>query len=147
MNRRRTLGRINIIILFGALGLIAIASLLFFAKESPETAAVQFMDALARKDVDRLVQLSFLDSPTTPLKQQWDECVNIYAKHFNFVWELKTSLRNSADRATVRVEYYKFQGAAAGLEGPFELPLIEIDGEWKVDLSSLSKEFFPALPG
>lgn len=147
MNRKRIKGRINLIIVFGLFGLLAIAGLLFFAKASPESAAIEFMDALARKDVDRLVQLSFLESSNKPLKEQWDECVNKYAKHFNFVWEIENSIRNSGDRATVRVEYYKFQGPAAGLEGPFELPLVEKDGKWRVDLSSLSKEFFPALPG
>ncbi len=147
MNSKRSNGRINVIIAIGLAGLIAIAALFFFAKASPESAAVEFLDALAKKDVNKLVELSFVESSRDNLKQQWEDCVNKYAKHFNFVWDIKGSQKTASDRATIRVEYYKFQGAAAGLEGPFEVPMVEKNGKWMVDLSSLSKDFFPALPG
>ena len=148
--------RLNPIVTLGVVGLlVAVALMIFtFRGDTPEAAAEAFMRALADKDVDALVELSYLEEPVAPLDEQWDFCVNHAAKNFVFMWEWIGSLRwLGEDRAAVKVLLMEFRVAFPNpvlgtqpVSDGVEIPLVLHDGTWKVDLGSLTRRLFPALP-
>lgn len=138
--------RINIIVAVGLVGLIAIVLLFFLSERSPEAAAQEFMIALAEKDVDTLTEMSYMENPAAPLREQWDNAVNNRAKNYVFMWSWAGFRRDSADRAVGRIDIIEFQGPDPKERETVELPLILVGGKWKVDLRSLTRNFFPALP-
>jgi hypothetical protein len=138
--------RINVIVIAGILGILAIAFLFLSESRSPEAAAQEFMEALAKKDVDRLVELSFLEDAEPPLRDQWEFCVNRAAKNFVFMWQFLGSESVSDDTQVLKVVVMEFRGPQ-GQEGDVvNLPLRKIDGVWKVELAGLDRNFFPYLP-
>jgi len=136
----------NLIVVFGIAGLAAILLLLTLAQQSPQEAANEFIEALATKDVDKLTEMSYLESPQTPLKEQWDIAVNERAKNFVFMWLYESSRQSSPEEAVVRLTLVEFRGPEQKETEPYEIPLIKRDGRWKIDLASLTRKFFPALP-
>lgn len=145
-NKHKGAVRINVIIVAGVLGLVAIFFLLFSGSQSPEAAANQFMESLATKDVDRLVELSYLEGADPPLRDQWDLCVNRGAKHFVFMWQFLGSERVSEDDFVMKVVLMVFRGPMGAEGDVVSLPLRRIDGKWKVVLNGLDRTFFPYLP-
>ncbi|MCH8273755.1 MAG: hypothetical protein IH851_03110 [Armatimonadetes bacterium] len=148
--------RLNPIVAFGVLGLLVAVALMIltFRGDTPEAAAEAFMQALAAKDVDALVELSYLEEPIAPLDEQWDFCVNDAGKNHVFMWEWIGSLRwLGEDRAAVKVIMMEFRvafpnpvlGTQPEPDG-VEIPLVLHEGKWKVDLGSLTRRLFPALP-
>jgi hypothetical protein len=144
-------------LLVGSLVLvIVIAVYVFIAawrQDTPEKAAHRFLLALAKKDLDTLMELSYWEGSPEDLRQQWDFCVNKAAKHYVFMWRLLSTRKVSEDRAAVRVSILEFRASRAqgayGTElqpGGMEMPLVRVDGRWKVDLMSLTRRFFPFLP-
>jgi hypothetical protein len=137
---------INIIIVAGVLGLLAVVFLLFSSTQTAAGAAQEFMEALATKDVDRLTELSYLENPDPPLRDQWDFCVNRGAKNFVFLWQFMGTERVSDDEQVVKIVLLVFRDFQ-GREGDvINVPLRRIDGEWKVVLGGLDRTFFPYLP-
>lgn len=138
--------RLNIVAILGLVGLGAIGVLLALGGVSPEAAAEEFMQALAKKDVNRLVELTYLESPREPLKDQWDDCVNRKAKNFVFMWSWIRSRRSDDDKIVMQVTLTEFTGPVGSEKDPISLALVQKDGRWKVDLASITRSFFPGLP-
>src|SRR5438874_10528187 len=103
VKRFRGAVHLNLIVIFGVAGLIAIAILLAMNQSAPEGTAEEFMQALAKKDVKKLVDLSYMENPSAPLQQQWDDCVNNKAKTYVFLWVWEGSRRESSDEAVMRI--------------------------------------------
>ncbi|MBA3725209.1 MAG: hypothetical protein H0W86_01850 [Armatimonadetes bacterium] len=143
---QRGSARMNLIVVLGIAGLAAILLLLTLTQQSPQEATNEFMEALATKNVNRLAEMSYLESPRTPLKEQWDVAVNERAKNFVFIWHFESSRQPSPEEAVVRLTLVEFRGPEPKDSEPYEIPLLKRDGQWKVDLASLTRKFFPALP-
>ena len=111
-------------------GLIAIAILLALNQSAPEGTAEEFMQALAKKDVKKLAELSYMENPSAPLEQQWDDCVNNKAKTYVFLWVWEGSRRESSDEAVMRIHLIEFKGAEQSDSETFEMPLVRRDGRW-----------------
>lgn len=146
--RRRNLGivRFNPIIVVGVLGLIAIGVVMLMLGKSPEDAAREFMSALSKGDVATLSKMSYLPEPELPIDQQWRETFENRAKNYVFAWRLEGSEKMSSDEAVVKVLIVEFRGPELHEKDVANLPLTKRDGEWKVDLRSLTRTFFPGLP-
>lgn len=138
--------RLDVLFVFLAIFVLGALAIYVLQQQTPEEAAEEFLQALAKKDIDKLVQISYLESPTAPLREQWDYCVNHAAKNYIFLWDYVGSQRIDEEHAAVKVEFMVFHGIEPSYEEPIELPLILHEGKWKVDLNSLSRKFFPALP-
>lgn len=150
----RSSGRVN----FLTLGVVLIVGLMgaavFFAKESPQTVAVNFMDALARHDVKKLTELSLIgesdpaaaEAKRKKLEEQWDYCVNFAGKHFPFTWRVTAANASTENAATATVQMTPDAVNPASYEQKFDIPLEKEGGKWKVDVGGISKVMFPALP-
>ncbi len=148
----RQSGKINLLTLaFVAIIGMVVASL-FFAKEDPQAIGAQFMDALARHDAKKLTELSYtgktdpasIETEKKRLFSDWDFCVNTAGKHFPFYWRITNSVVSSESTASVTVQISK--GGPQGYEEKYELPLIKEGGKWVIEVGSVSRTMFPALP-
>ena len=152
MSSQRQSGKISLLGLAGFAIFAMIVASLFLAKEDPQAVGAQFMDALARHDVDKLTELSYtgktdpaeIAAEKKKLHDQWDFCVNVAGQHFPFVWKVSASNSATDNRATVTVMITK--GGASSYEEKYELPLEKEGGKWVVDAMAISRTMFPALP-
>jgi hypothetical protein len=145
----------KLILAIVGVAVVVFAFLFTLKQNSPEAAAAEFLNALTKRDPQAAARLSYLENPSKPLSEQWDYAFNKAGKHFLFlVSEVGRVQRHSDDRATLSVSYYEFTGPADGGDLPvnassnetYELPMIKVDGQWKVDLASLTRRFYPYLP-
>ena len=145
---KRQLGafRINPIILLGALGLIAIPVIMVMLGQSPQSAANEFMQALAAGDVETLTELSHLPDPSRPVSDQWKDTFDLYAKNYVFGYEMGSTEKMGPNDAVVKVTVVEFRGPEMHENDTANLPLKKVDGKWKVDLRDLTRTFFPGLP-
>ena len=152
MKSKRQSGKISLLGLGGAAIVAMIVASLFLAKEGPAAVGGQFMDALARRDVDKLTELTYIQS-TDPkeiegerkrIHDQWDFSVNVAGQHFPFLWRATSSSSSTDTSATVTVMFTR--GTPDGYEEKYELPLEKVNGKWFVNVSSISRAMFPALP-
>jgi hypothetical protein len=148
--KRSHLGRINIIAIGGLIGLVivlAAGGFYIFGRQSPEAAVQSFLVALADRDVDRLMEVTYLDRPTKPLREQWEFCLNVAAKDMPFAWTIGNTQQLDSDRAVVEVFMVEFSvGGAKESDEPFRIPVVRRNGQWRVDLLGVPRTFFPGLP-
>lgn len=123
------------------------AFVLFRSSRGPVAVAEEFMHALDTKDVDRLVALSHFESPPPDLREQWDNCVNVGARNFVYLWRIEDVGRPIGGRVSVKFVFAEFR-SPKGEELPelFELPLIDTAEGWKVNMDAIPRRFFPYLP-
>ena len=138
--------RFNPIIAVGLLGLIAIGVVMLMIGKSPDEAAREFMTALSKGDVAKLTQMSYLPDPERPIDEQWRETFEQKAKNYVFAWQLQGSEKMSDAEAVVKVMIVEYRGPELHENDVANLPLTKRDGDWKVDIRSLSRTFFPGLP-
>ena len=145
----------------GKIGLLTVAAVVIvgmifvsflFAKEDPASVGSQFMDALARHDVDKLTELSLVgktdpataDAEKKKLRAQWEFCVKTAGQHYAFMWKITGSNNATDDHATVIVQINK--SGANGYDEKYELPLEKVSNKWLVSVPGISKTMFPGLP-
>ena len=152
MKSKRQSGKISLLGLGGIAIFAMIVASLILAKEGPAAVGGQFMDALARHDVDKLTELTNIqatDPKTAEIERkrihdQWDFSVNVAGQHYPFVWRVTSSNNSTETTATVTMMITRL--SADGYEEKYELPLEKVNGKWLVNVGSVSRAMFPALP-
>ena len=152
MNSTRQSGKISLL----GLGAVAIAGMivasLAFAKEDAKAVGAQFMDALARHDVDKLTELSLV-TKTDPagieedkkrLREEWKFAVNVAGEHYPFMWKITDSSSATDTHGSVTIQILK--GGQNDYEEKYELSLEKVNNKWMVDVGGISRTMFPALP-
>lgn len=140
-------GRANWLIVSGILGLVVAVVLVFFSGEAPETAGTRFMTALATGDVNTLVKMSHAEGiPEQELRDQWTFATQVAAPHYRFVYRVTSGVQADANTASVRMSVVRNAERPTSYEEKFELPLVKVNGQWKVDILSLDRRLYPALP-
>src|SRR5688500_7593593 len=98
----RERGRASIIVIAGLLSVALVVVIFFMAKPSPADAGAQFMDALARGDVNKLTELSYMERDTPEqVRQKWRTTMEHAAKYYRFAWQLTSHKTLGEDRAAV----------------------------------------------
>ncbi|MBX3119912.1 MAG: DUF4878 domain-containing protein [Fimbriimonadaceae bacterium] len=138
-------GRLNIVLALGLASVIVLAVLLVMTRSSPSVTVGNFLTALAKADVDQLVELSHYDGDKAELRKQWEFCVKEAAPHVRFVWTMVGSREISDTSASVNILWTKDLGNQ-GYEKRYEIPCVKEDGQWKVDIVAVARDMFPALP-
>ncbi len=140
-------GRVNIGAIFASIVAIMIGIVIIFSQDSPRAAGTRFMDALARHDVAAVSSMSVLgkDDPET-IKKKWDRAINIVGFHYGFAWTITGEVKSTDTSAAVRMQLERNIQAGGSYEEKFELPMIKVDGKWKVDVGGLDRRIFPGLP-
>lgn len=137
-------GRVSLLTIFVIAGILALGALLAFSSssDSPESAAIRFMDALARNDPKGLTSVSFLDDvPQDELEKRWAKTCD-YNEFYQFRWNLKSAVQVTDKTASATVTVF----ALGSNETDYRIPLVKRDGKWLIDIAVVDRNFFPSLP-
>lgn len=140
-------GKVHWIVVIGIAGVLAIVVLMFFSREAPESVASKFMSALAMGDSERLTELSYFPNQSKEeLKKQWDFSTKVAGKNYLFVWKIKYAKQADDKTASVALDFTRNAASSMSYPENFQLPLVNDNGRWLVDVRSLSREMYPAMP-
>jgi hypothetical protein len=84
-------GRISLVAILVGLGLVFLVGVILFSSntDSPETAAIKFMDALARGDANDLSQVTSIDEDSPEVvRKKWENTLS-YTEFYQFQWAYK----------------------------------------------------------
>lgn len=130
----------------GLAGLIAIVGLFIFGKDSAGQTATEFMTALAKGNVDKLVDLSYYGTGSKEdLRRKWDFAVHRAAPHYVFSWKITNVVESDPKNAAATVMINRTYDAG-GYEEKYQLPMVLVDGQWRVDVRAINHSMYPAIP-
>ena len=131
----------------GVIAAVVLVGGFFLAKESVGTVGTRFMDALARGDVETLTKMSYIgDRPEAEIRKDWDFAVNNAGRHYRFAWKFLGSEQTGPEAGNVRLDIQRNLDKGGSYDEKFQLPLIKVGDVWKIDVRSVSRDMFPALP-
>ena len=148
--RTKQAGRASVLTILVVAAVLLGGIVMLFARvgDSPETAAQNFMTALAKGDLDSLTKLSFLENQTPEqIRKQWDFAENTAGKYYRFTYAISGSSQPDPTDATVSMQFEKNAGDPAAYPEAVTIPLVKVGQEWKVDVAAMDRTLFPALPG
>lgn len=138
-------GRISLVAILVILGLVFLGGVIVFSSgsDTPETAIVKFMDALARGDAKALAATSHIDGETeAEVQKKWENTLS-YTKYYQFQWTFKGAKEQDSSFAVAKVNML---GAGGSVDADFNIPLVKQEEKWKVDVSTVDRGFYPSLP-
>lgn len=146
-HRMNRAGRISIVGLLGLLGIIVFIAVLVSGRESLSSVGARFMGALAKGDVDELTKLSYLGTESQEdVRKQWEFACHTAGRYYNFTYQITSSLQADPTSGSVRMQVTKNATDPGSYAEGFQLPLVKVGDEWKVDVKGISREMYPALP-
>lgn len=143
----RQSGRGNWIVISLVVVAAVIFSVFLFSGESPSVASERFMEALAKGDAEALTDMSYFspERPRDKVLSDWKKTLEI-SKYYRFAWITKSSSSPAPGRASVKMEFTRDADKGSAYSEGFSLDLVQKNGKWLVDVKSLSRELYPALP-
>ena len=140
-------GRISLLALASFFSVIVIVGLLLISKESPASVGTRFMAALDAHDVDTLSKLTMMKGASDEnIRKQWDFTVNTAEKYYRFGYHIEGATQADANTASVKVRMIKDADHPGAYDELFELPMVKVSDQWKVDVRALSRDFYNCLP-
>jgi hypothetical protein len=128
-----------------ALGLVAFVAI--FSREGLTPTANRFMDALAVGDIDKLTSLSYLGGKSeAQMRKEWQFATQVAGKHYNFMWHINSEQQDSPTAGSVKIIVQRNFGKPGTYDENFALPMVNVNGHWKVDPTGISNEMYPGLP-
>jgi hypothetical protein len=126
---------------------LLVVGLLAFSRESVGSIGTRFMQALQKGDVDTLTNMSYLGNQSKDkMHQEWEFCVNKAGRYYLFTYRVVASRQMDANNASVTMQVTRNANDPGSYEEKFELPLVRVDNDWKVDVRAISRELYPGLP-
>jgi hypothetical protein len=140
-------GRASFVTVLFVAAVLLVVALLAFSRESIATIGGRFMTALEAGDVDTLTKMSYLGNESqADMRRQWEFSVNTAGKYYLFSYRIVASRQMDASNASVTMQVLRESNKEGSYEEKFELPLVKVDNDWKVDVKGVSRELYPALP-
>jgi hypothetical protein len=134
-------------VLLGLVGAVLAAVFVLGGGESPSVAVNRFMIALARGDVETLTRMSHMPGESEEsVRRQWDRAVNVVGPYYRFRWQVLT--QTVPDERTANVQLWVWRNAASpgAFEEKFGIPLVRVDGDWRIDVRGINRGMFPGMP-
>lgn len=143
----RQAGRVNIVAVGAIVAVLMIAVVLIFSRQNVSEVASKFMSGLATGDVETLSSLTYMsETSDEDVKKKWSFAVNDAGKYYKFQWKILGAKENDEKTAAVRMHIWRNSNTAATYEENFQLPMVKVNGQWKVDVRAISREMYPGLP-
>ena len=144
--RMKRSGRTSIIVIITITLVAAVIGLFLMAGESPNGVGVKFLTALANGNTKTLAELSYMDGNTpAEIEEKWKQTHEI-SKYWYFAYQVQGTTIQDDKTATIRLEWVKNVSSPSAFGEKYELPMVKVDGKWKVDVRAISREMYPALP-
>lgn len=138
-------GKVHIVPILAVVGVVVLAVLLFLARESPAAAADRFLVALAKGDVNRLMELSYFGGDREELRRQWEFATQEAGKYYRFRYQIRFA-KEVGDTAAVSLEFERDAFSGASFPENRQIPMVRQGGRWKVDVAAMTRDLYPALP-
>ncbi len=136
-------GKASVLVIVALICLAVVGLIFVLAGSSPKSIANDFMVALAKGDVDRLVSLSYLpDKDEAAVRKDWEFATQVAGPYYRFSWRVGAIGMPDDSNATVEM----FLNRGQGDEEKFDLPMVLTNGKWLVDVGEVNRGMFPALP-
>ena len=140
-------GRIHWLVIVACAALVAILALAFLAGPSAGSTAGDFLRALQAGNVDRLTELSNVPKgEEAKLRKQWEFCIHAATPYYNFLWRSSFTKKITDEAEVVHIKLFKNADKPGSYDEDFEIPMVKVDGRWKVDIYRLTSKLYPALP-
>ena len=147
MRSMRQSGRISLLALGSIVCVVLVVALVLLSRESPSSAGLRFMAALSNKDVDTLTKMSMMSGESEDqIRKQWDFSVNVAEKYYRFGWKMAGAGQPSPTTASIKLQMIHDADHPGAYEELYELPMVKVGDDWKVDVRGISREFYPGLP-
>lgn len=107
------------------------------------------MTALAKGDVDTLTKMTYLGANTSEdqIRKEWNFACNTAGKHYVFMWRITSSMEQDPGKVgSVQMQVTRNANTPGSYEEGFQLPMLKVNGQWKVDVRGISRQMYPALP-
>lgn len=132
--------------LAAVVAIVAGALIFILAGSGPQGVAQEFLVALANQDGKTLVKTSYLEGLTDDQAlQQWQKTLD-RTLYYRFTWRIKSAVVSSDNSASVALDFYRNASRSSGYAENYALPLVKVDGKWKVDVRQINRTMYPALP-
>jgi hypothetical protein len=140
-------GRIALLLLLPLAVVVIWLFVVLTAPPNPGDKATEFMQALAKGDVDRLTEMSYMPGlERDEIRKRWEYTTQVVGPHYGFIFRLQNHRMTAENEAAVRFEVYRDIYAGTTYAEPFEIPMIRVNDEWLVDVRSINRDFYPGLP-
>jgi hypothetical protein len=140
-------GKAHWLTLAGIVSIFIVIGLFLFAKDDVAETTGGFMNALARGDVGRLVELSYYpEINQDQLKKKWDFTVNRAGPHYRFSYRIVNITHSDPSTAAATLMVIRNVDSGSSYEEKFQLPLVKDRDQWKVDIRAISRTLYPGLP-
>lgn len=144
--RMKRSGRTSIIVIITVTLVAAVIGLFLLAGESPTGVGTKFLTALANGNAKQLAELSYMDGLNqAQIEEKWKESYET-SKFWMFAYRVQGTTNQDSKSATIKLEWVKNVSNPSSYGEKFELPMVMIDGKWKVDVRAISREMYPGLP-
>lgn len=139
-------GKAHWLTIVGILSIVLIGVLALFSRDSPAATAGSFMDALGDGDLDKLVDLSYMPGDTPDqVRKKWAFTLDA-GKYYRFTYRITHVAQSDEKTGAATMQVVRNAIAGSSYEEKYQLPLVKVDGKWKVDANSISRGLYPALP-
>lgn len=140
-------GRASLVVILGVVALLAcVVVVLISGRESLGSVGARFMEALSKGDVNTLTDMTYAGVESQDqIRGQWTEAVGV-SKYYNFTWKVLGADQSDPKSGAVRLSVVRDATNPGGYEQNYQLPLVRVGNEWKVDIRDVSRELYPDLP-
>jgi len=141
-------GKASWLVIIAGASILVLLGLILLAKPSPTSIANGFLVALAKGDVAKLTDMTYLgsDSDKESIRKKWDYATTVVSPHYRFVWKTVGESIPDDSSASVRIQLIRNIGSPAAFEEKYEIPLVKQDGKWLVDVRAINRDVYPGLP-
>jgi hypothetical protein len=70
----------------------------------------------------------------------------VAGKDYSFRWSITGEMQTDDNDGTVRLQVERNFGSGASYPENFQLPMVKVNGQWKVEVNGISREMYPGLP-
>jgi hypothetical protein len=138
-------GRISFVVLAAILCVGFVCVLIFASGKSARGAAGEFMTALSNGDPEKLANLSMMgEKSKDEMKKAWQDSIT-YSRSFLFHWDI-TSAKDDGKAGVAVVQMTKNPLTQNAYPEKYELQLVKVGDDWKVDVTQIPRDMFPFLP-
>ena len=140
-------GRASIITILAIVSVVLLVGLLSLSRESLTSVGSRFMVALKEGNVEQLTKMSYLGNGSEEeMRRDWELAVNTAGRYYKFEFRILGATQESSDTASVRTQVIRDSDRPGSFEENFQIPLVRVGDEWKVDVRSISSQLYPGLP-
>lgn len=139
-------GKAHWLMIAGLASVLVLLGLVIFGRDSAGETAAEFMTALGSGNAEKLTDLTFLGTGTKEeMRAKWEFATKRAAPYYRFTWRITNVAESGPNDANVTLQVMR-NASASSYEEKFQLPLVKVKDEWKVDVRSVSSQMYPGLP-